>query len=181
MDNISNRTVPTFRRSLRYFGPHSNNSYLIFIHDLRSWSKQRLMDFLQNHPSKQIFQSISKKYSPTFGIYFIIIIDGSNPLKAMLFLPLLGNTLPIKSKISWKHIEKFTNNRSYNIKHSIKSSIEPISDDFFSSHLKSNSSLFNLCACWNINGWNSEKKDGVMYFNYVFKPVCICLQEIGNS
>ena len=87
----------------------------------------------------------------------------------MIFLLLLGSTIPIKIKISWKHIEKLKNNRPYNIKNSIKSSTEPISDDFFSSHL--NSYLFNLCACWSINGWNSEKKDGVMYLNYIFKHI----------
>ena len=73
---------------------------------------------------------------PTFDIYFIIKIDETNHLKAMIYFLLLGNTFPIKSKISWKHIEKLKNNRSYNIKYSIKSSIGPVSDDFFSSHLK---------------------------------------------
>jgi len=53
--------------------------------------------------------------------------------------------------------------------------------DFYSCHLYSSSSLFNLCSSWNINVWNSEKRDGVMYLNFVFKPVCICLQETGKS
>ena len=41
--------------------------------------------------------------------------------------------------------------------------------------------FFNFCVNWNINGWNIEKKDGLLYFIDFFKPICICLQEIGNS
>jgi len=33
----------------------------------------------------------------------------------------------------------------------------------------------------NINNWNSEKKEGDGYMNSIFKPICICLQEISNS
>ncbi|KAL6598118.1 hypothetical protein U3516DRAFT_763866 [Neocallimastix sp. 'constans'] len=46
---------------------------------------------------------------------------------------------------------------------------------FYSCHLHSSSSFFNLCSSWNINSWNSEKRDVVMYLNSVFKP------ETGNS
>ncbi|KAG4102819.1 hypothetical protein H8356DRAFT_1647746, partial [Neocallimastix lanati (nom. inval.)] len=41
---------------------------------------------------------------------------------------------------------------------------------FYSYHLHSSSSFFNLCSSWNINSWNSEKRDVVMYLNSVFKP-----------
>ena len=140
MNNLSNCTVPTFRRGLRYYGPDSCNSYLIFIHDLRSWSKQRFMDFIDKElqPYKEIIQSFSKKYSPSLGIYFIIKINGTDTLKAMTFVSHLSDKLPISSKISWKYIEKLRNNRSYRNKRSIKSSVGPISDDFFSSHLTYN-------------------------------------------
>jgi len=41
--------------------------------------------------------------------------------------------------------------------------------EFYSCHLYSSSSYFNLYSIWNINEWNSEKKDGVMYLSSVFK------------
>ena len=50
--------------------------------------------------------------------------------------------------------------------------------EFYSYHLYSSSSIFNLCSCWNINDWNSGKRDSVMYLNSVFKPVCICLRKL---
>ena len=54
--------------------------------------------------------------------------------------------------------------------------------DFLSSSVYSPSTqFFNLCVSWNINGWNDEKRDGIRYFNEIFKPICICLQEVGNS
>jgi len=54
--------------------------------------------------------------------------------------------------------------------------------DFLYSNIYSPSTqFFNLCVSWNINGWNDEKRDGIRYFNEIFKPICICLQEVGNS
>ena len=59
--------------------------------------------------------------------------------------------------------------------------LNPMAKDFLSSHLNSNSSFFNLCISWNINGWNTEKRDSILFLNSIFKPVCICLQETGKS
>ena len=105
---------------------------------------------------KEIIQSVSKKYSPSLGIYFIIKINGSSALNVMLFLLILTNKLPISSKISWKFIEKLRCNRQYKKSRSVKASVGPISQDFFSSHLKPNAPFFNLCITWNINGWNTS-------------------------
>jgi len=178
-----NCTAPTFSRGLRYFGPESNKSYLIFIHDLKSWSKKRLMESLINDlkPCSDLIQALSKIYSPTLGNYFIIRINGTNPVESLAFLILLAHKLPINSKISWKFINKLKNNRKLKKRHIVKSPLGNLPSDFFSTHLSSKDSYFNLCASWNINGWNPEKKDGVMYFNNTFKPICVCLQEIGNS
>jgi len=33
--------------------------------------------------------------------------------------------------------------------------------DFFSSHFSPSSVFFNLCASWNINGWNNKKRKGL--------------------
>jgi len=39
----------------------------------------------------------------------------------------------------------------------------------------------SLCLSWNTNGWNFEKKDGIEYFNSLFKPIFLCFQETGNG
>jgi len=56
-----------------------------------------------------------------------------------------------------------------------------VKDFLYSSIYSSSTQFFNLCVSWNINGWNDEKRDGIRYFNEIFKPICICLQEVGNS
>ena len=54
--------------------------------------------------------------------------------------------------------------------------------DFLYSNIYSPSTqFFNLCVNWNIDGWNAEKLNGIRYLNEIFKSICICLQEIGNS
>jgi len=56
-----------------------------------------------------------------------------------------------------------------------------VKDFLYSSIYSPSTQFFNLCVSWNINGWNDEKRDGIRYFNEIFKPICICLQEVGNS
>jgi len=41
--------------------------------------------------------------------------------------------------------------------------------------------LFSLCLSWNTNGWNYGKRDGIEYFNSLFKPLFLCFQETGNG
>jgi len=94
----------------------------------------------------------------------------------MIFIPLLKLTIKNVKVI----LILMTVNPIKKIKRKIKSFFG-ISRNFYSCHLHSNSSFFNICSSWNINSWNSEKRDGVMYLNSVFKPVCICLQETDNS
>jgi len=183
MEDSNSPTFFSFRRGLRYFGPDNNKFYLIFIHDLQSWTKKRLMEFFdQEIPNcNTIIHSLTKKYSPISGSYFILRINGSNPLDALNIILLISNKLPVTKKINWILCDSIRSNRYYK-----KSSIadyfrNSLPDDFFSNYLNSKLPCFNLCVSWNINGWNSEKKDGVLYFMTTFKPVCICLQEIGNS
>ena len=94
-------------------------------------------------------------------------------------------------KINYKECKGYSNSNdrksNYNkvkqikkVKRKIKSFFG-IPRDFYSCHLYTSSSFFSLCSSWNINGWNSEKRDDVMCLNSIFKPVCICLQEIGNK
>ena len=56
-----------------------------------------------------------------------------------------------------------------------------VKDFLYSSIYSRSTQFFNLCVSWSINGWNAEKRDGARYFNEIFKPICICLQEVGNS
>jgi len=53
------------------------------------------------------------------------------------------------------------------IKRNIKSFFS-IAIEFYLYYLYSSSSFFNICSNWNINGWNSEKRDAVIHLNFVF-------------
>ncbi|OUM69339.1 hypothetical protein PIROE2DRAFT_2850 [Piromyces sp. E2] len=85
MDPPSNCTVPTFRRGLRFFGPNSNKAYLIFIYDLQFWSKEPL------------------------GIYFIIKIDGTYPLKAIAY----NSSRSIKASLKHQWLELGQKRRAF--------------------------------------------------------------------
>ncbi len=183
MTDLNLPAVSPFRRGLRYFGPNNNNSYLFFIHDLQSWTTKRLLEFFnQELPNcNEIIQSVVKKYSPNLGIYFILRVDGSNKNLALSTVHLLYDKLHISSEIKWKECNSTRSSRFYNRSTFADSFKKPLPSDFFSNHLNPESTCFNLCASWNVNGWNTEKKDGVLYFISTFKPACLCFQEIGNS
>jgi len=70
-----------------------------------------------------------------------------------------------KNQINYNR-KKFKNNFK-----SLDALLNSTPQDFFSSHLFSSSVFFNLYASWNINSYNNEKKDRVVYFNLIFKPV----------
>ena len=127
--------------------------------------------------------SIVRKFSPLYGSYFIIKVNALNSNTVKQFNDLLNDGFHSSVKITYKEcniiqIQMTANpiiiklNKFKKIKRKIKSFFG-IPRDFYSCHLYFCSSLFNLCSSWNINGWNSEKRDGVMYLNSVFKPLCI--------
>jgi len=83
----------------------------------------------------------------------------------MVFIPLLKLTIK-----NVKVVQIIMTSNSIIIKFKkLKESGEKIKSgiprDFYSCHLYSSSSFFNLCSSWNINGWNSEK----VRWCYVFK------------
>jgi len=171
-------------RGLHCFGNHMNKYNLIFIHDLKAWSANKLMVYIMNKiPNYFGFVLFSKKlFSPKYGSYFIIRINNhNNDLDFYNFLNFLREELPVTSKISWTLCNKIKNNNNPRKSKNIDIELNPMAKDFFSSHLNSNSSFFNLCVSWNINGWNTEKRDSILYLNNIFKPICICLQETGKS
>ena len=167
------------RRGLRCFGSGSDNFVLIFIHDLESWTESRLWEFLSKKISNcnNIIQGIVKKHYVNMENYFIIRVNYKNHTDFIKVLILITSHLPIKNKVYWK-IK--SNIRSYS-KTIRSSSLTPISEDFLYTNPSSSAKFFNLCACWNINGWNTNKRDGLTYFNSIFRPICVCLQEVGNS
>ena len=177
----------------RYFSNIAKDYYIIFIHDLKEWTTKQLYNVIYLNTINQFnfFFSVGKKYSPKYGSYFAIKVNAPDQHTLINFLLSSIKRLPVTSKIGWKHynINSPINNNSLiqnrkNYKENFKqfdSSFYSMHQDFFSSHLSNNSTFFNLCASWNINGWNNEKKDSVLYLNSIFKPVCICLQETLNS
>jgi len=115
--------------------------------------------------------------------YFILRINYDKPTYYLNILFLLTRCLSIY-KINWIktneirtfcYVKKFCNRfSSFETKSMVK-------DFLYRSIYSPFTQFFNLCVIWNINGWNDEKRDGIRYFNEIFKPICICLQEVGNS
>ena len=180
----SNNTFPVLRRGLRYFRPENDNFVLIFIHDLQSWTPSRLWEWLSKKVSNcnNIIHGIVKKHNVNMENYFIIRVNYSSPTYYMNILYMITSLLPVK-KVNWIVINKIRtfskNNRILSTYHS--SPIFELSSDFLHTNPFSNFKYINICASWNINGWNSEKRDGLSYFNSIFKPLCVCLQEVGHS
>ena len=82
----------------------------------------------------------------------------------------------ITFEVYFSYISHTFNNKfsSFEVKSMIK-------DFLYGSIYSPSTQFFNLCVSWNINGQNTEKGDDIRYFNEIFKPICICLQEVGNS
>ena len=125
---------------------------------------------------------LKKLFSPRYGSYFIIRVNKhKNDLKFFDVLDFLRDKIPETAKITWTLCNKLKQMNKSRKSNNIDVELNPMAKDFFSSHLNSNSSFFNLCVSWNINGWNTEKRDSILYLNSIFKPICICLQETGKS
>jgi len=143
---------------------------LIFIHDLKSWSVSQLRDVLNNKISNcfEIIPSIKKLFSPIYGSYFIIRVNiNQNTHKFFYLLIDIIKGLPITSKISWFLSNKIPKTiKSKKVKN-LDMALNPVNKEFFTNYLDSSSSFVNLCVSWNINGWNSEKKDSVRYLSSV--------------
>ena len=180
----SNSNSSVLRRGLRSLGPDNNKFVLIFIHDLQSWTPSRLWEFLSKKVSNcnNIIHGIVKKHNVNMENYFIIRVNYSEPAYYLNILYIITSILPVK-KINWIIKNRIRTvsvvNRTRSSYHS--SPIFELSSDFLHTNPFSSVKFFNICTSWNINGWNSEKRDGLTYFNSIFKPLCICLQEIGNS
>ncbi|KAG4107778.1 hypothetical protein H8356DRAFT_1379431 [Neocallimastix lanati (nom. inval.)] len=60
-----------------------------------------------------IVQSIVRKYTPIFGIYFILRIDGTNLLSIFNIILLICNKLPVTKKLNWIKCNSTRSNRYY--------------------------------------------------------------------
>ncbi|KAG4101685.1 hypothetical protein H8356DRAFT_1653899, partial [Neocallimastix lanati (nom. inval.)] len=137
-----------FPRGIRHYGCIFNKFYMNFIHKFKNYN-------LSSSFFNVIF-SIVRKFSPIYGSFFIVKVNTPNSNTFKQLYDLLNDGFHSSVKINYKECK-------------VKSFFG-ISRDFYTYHLYSSSSFFNLCSSWNINGWNSEKRDGVMYLNSVFKP-----------
>jgi len=187
MDNTSSNsaTIPVLRRGLRRYEIQNKDFILIFIHDLQSWSVSKLWEFLSKHISNcnEIIHGITKKHTPNMENYFILRINYDKPTYYLNILFLLTHCLPIY-KINWIQtniIRTFSEVKKFNNKFSSFGTKSIVKDFLYNSIYSPSTQFFNLCVSWNINGWSDEKRDGIRYFNEIFKPICICLQEVGNS
>jgi len=168
--STSSNAIP-FHRGLRCFGNNMNSHTLLFIHDLDSWSIPRLREiFNSKFPnSSALISSIKKLFSPKFGSYFIIKVNNSQ--ENLSFFNLLLSVikgLPVTSKIRWSISNRIPKKLKSKRKCNLDAALNPLSLDFFTNYLSSSSTLFNLCVSWNINGWNIEKRDSVLYLSKIF-------------
>ena len=176
--------MSTIRRGLRLYGPDHDKFVLIFIHDLESWTESRLWEFLSKKISNcnEVVHGIVKKHYINMENYFILRVNYNNCTDYLKVIYLITKHLPVK-RIKWKitsRIRTFSNVNHNRTRYYSEPSI-PISESLLYANPFSNTKYFNLCISWNINGWNSEKRDGLTNFNSIFNPICICLQEVGNS
>ena len=94
----------------------------------------------------------------------------------MFYFFLLDAFLCIKLIGSKPKIRTFSYVKKFNDKFSFFETKSMVKDFLYSSIYSPSTQFFS----WNINGWNDAKRDGIRYFNEIFKPICICLQEVGN-
>lgn len=187
MSSNYNIISPILRRGLRCFGNNMNKCILLFIHDFKTWTECQLQESLLLHLPNyhSIIQSIKRYFNPIHGSYFVIRIGVLDNLSTLDHILPIIHSLNIKSKVNWVYYDGTTNINKLIAKRrkSKRSSIptKSISDELFSCFLIPQATFFNLCSCWNINGWNFEKRDSVSYLISLFKPACICLQETGSS
>jgi len=135
-----------------------NNYSLIFIHDLNSWSTNKLMTQVN-----EIIPYIKKLFSPRYGSYFFIRVNKhKNDLILFELLNFLREIIPVTAKINWSLCNKLKQKNKSKKFNSIDVELNPMAKDFFSSHLNLNSSFFNLWVSWNINDWKTEKRDSIL-------------------
>jgi len=102
----------------------------------------------------EIISYIKKLFSPRYGSYFIIRVNKhKNDLNSFDVLNFLREKIPETAKINWSLCNKLKQKNKSRKSSNIDIELNPIAKDFFSSHLNSNSSFFNLCVSWNIKGW----------------------------
>jgi len=184
--NYTNK-INYIRRGIRCHGIDISDTYVIFIRRIRSWTLPKFRNFLE-------------KNFPEFN----------NTIVAVKHSSLLNDNLyQIKTTASEENINKFIDSFKLIIKkcsinfhrcsrknhkpsfalirrklcHS-KKNIKDITDfseinNSFTS--KNNLNEFSFCLSWNTNGWNNKKRDGILYFFSLFKPLFVCFQETGNG
>ena len=91
---------------------------------------------------------------------------------------MLNNDFHSSVKINYKECKGYSNSNDHKSNYNKVKKIKKIKRkikfffgiprDFYSCHLYSSSSFFNLCSSWNINGWNSKKRDDIIYLNSIF-------------
>ena len=100
--------------------------------------------------------------------YFIIRVNYNKPTYYLNILYIITQALPVTG-INWKIINPSASSKNRKSKHQHKlyysNDSIPLSNDFLFTNPLSLLPLLNFCSCWNINGWITEKRDGIIYFN----------------
>lgn len=191
-----------FNRGNRCYGIPVSKLCLIFVRGIRSWTEPQLWKFLNEKFNGLMNSIISVKYTNNFGDTFFRIKVKLTLKQSKKFCKDLekSNSLITASCIKVRNI---TTKRSFS---DIKNGLLCMKSSFRHSNIASTSNVitstssspsqsspnipsnpeFNhqnisFCVSWNTNGWNYIKRDGIEYFNYIFRPLFLCFQETGNG
>ena len=169
------------RRGLRCYGINITYTRHIYIHGIFSWTVSKLWNVLKNKFA-EFFNNILaiKKYSFYQRKSYVIIkvknygfnFDASKIYSVVYSGIALSNIVDVRdgfTKYSSKEKRKIISYPFHISKNNHDDRILDISlSDYDPSDKKT-----SFCLCWNTNGWNSEKKDGIEYFISLFKQIII--------
>ena len=178
------------RRGLRCYGIDISSTMHIYVHGILSWSVTKFWSVLEKKFEEFFDNILAIKKFPSYykNSYFVLKVYSSNfnfESFQEKFCNLFRRCTVEKGRCSRRnHKISFTNERrkilTNTSNHSSNRTNDHILDISLSDYDPSDNKT-SFCLCWNTNGWNPEKKDGIEYFISLFKPKFICFQETGNG
>ncbi|ORX41733.1 hypothetical protein BCR32DRAFT_251997, partial [Anaeromyces robustus] len=115
---ISDSNMPPLllRRGLRCFGNNMDKYFLLFIHELNSWTEKQLNEFLllHLHNYHSLIQSVKRFFNPVNGSYFIIRINALENLNTLEHIFPIVRCLNLKKIVNWIYCDGTENNNNRN-------------------------------------------------------------------
>ena len=194
-----------FHRGSRCYGTSIDNTRLIFIRGIHSWTNAKMKEFIQLKCKKFKNNILSVKRITNFNDSFFRIKIYTPNFNQAKFIKIFEKAISgvnisdckcsrrnhkvSKRKLKQKFIsnnvsnESTVNSSSTTSVNSVIANQVPNISNLTSRNPTAFSNLdkFSFCLSWNTNGWNFVKRDSIEYFNTIFKPLFLCFQETGNG